>query len=273
MLFRKMLIAALLFLGLLSIVPVAEASETNSNAQIGKVLIGTDGTYPPFNYMNDKGELTGFEIEMVREISKRTGLDVEFRTLPWDGIFGQMESKKIDTVLCCIFPNADRQKKYDFSREYIYDVNAIIVRKGDGAKYRKFEDLAGLKIGCAGGGNSILNLEKLKKKVDFEIVAYSDEKFPYDLALGRLDAMYKSPVSAFMQAKQNNWEFELTQCPPVEEGSCALPWRKGDERSAMIRRAFSKATQEMIDDGTMKALCEQWLGLDETAYKPLFDFE
>ena len=270
---KKLFVLALLILGLVDSICARETWAASLREQVGKVLIGTDGTYPPFNYMDDKGQLIGFEIAMVDEIAKRTGLEVEFKTLPWDGIFGQMDSKKIDTVLCCIFPNSDRQKKYDFSREYIYDVNAIIVRKGDGAKYKKFEDLAGLRIGCAGGGNSILNLEKLKGKVDFEIIAYNDEKFVYDLALGRLDAMYKSPVSAFLQAKQNNWEFELTECPPVEEGSCALPWRKNDERSALIRRAFSKATQEMIDDGTMKALCEQWLNIDETAYRPLIEFE
>lgn len=241
--------------------------------EIGTVVIATDGEYPPFNYLDDGGHLTGFEVEMINEISKRTGLKVEVTTLPWDGIFGQMDSKRIDTVMCCIFPSAERQKKYDFSREYIYDVNRIIVRKGNGAKYKTFEDLKGVRIGCAGGGNTILRLEELQKKVPFEIVAYNTEGHPYDLAMGRLDAIYKSPVSAFIQAKEAGWEFELAECPSIEEGSCALPWRKGEPRSERLRKIFSEATQQLIDDGTMKELSMKWLGLDETAYKPLKVFE
>ena len=61
----------------------------------------------------------------------------------------------------------------------------------------------------------------------------------------------------------------MAECPTVEEASCALPWRKDDARSEKICEMFSKATQEMIDDGTMKELCDKWLEVDVTAYDPL----
>lgn len=247
--------------------------EPETLKEIGTVVFGSDGAYPPFNFLDDAGNLTGFEVDMIHEIAARTGISIEIKTLPWDGIFGQMDSKRIDTVVCCIFPSDERQKKYDFSREYIYDENRIIVRKGDGAKYKTFEDLKGLRIGCAAGGNTILRLEELQKKVPFEIVAYSEEGHPYDLAMGRLDAIYKSPVSAFIQAKQGGFELEVAACPSIEEGSCAFPWRKDEPRSEKIRKIFSEATQQLIDDGTMKELSMKWLGLDETAYKPLKVFE
>lgn len=129
----------------------------------------------------------------------------------------------------------------------------------------------GQRIGVAGGGNSILGVEKLQKRenLNFEIVAYNNENYVNDLALGRLDIIYKSPVSAMVESKALGVEFEVAECPTVEEASCALPWRKDDARAALICELFSKATQEMIDDGTMKALCDKWLGVDVTAYKPL----
>ncbi len=249
-----------------------KAEEKTEEVEIGKVIVAHDAAYPPFNYVDDNNESAGFEVEMVKEIAKRTGLEVEFQALPWDGIFGQMDAGKIDTVMCCIFPNEERQEKYNFSREYIYDENCFIVLEGNGSKYKTYEDLAGTKIGCAAGGNTYDVLAKLQEEVDFEIVAYNNENHVNDLALGRLDLIYKSPVSAFDQQESLGVKFELTECPTLESASVALPWRKDDARSEKICELFSEATQEMIDDGTMKELCEEWLGMDLSAYDPLFDF-
>jgi ABC-type amino acid transport substrate-binding protein len=239
--------------------------------QVGTVKVGTDGAYPPFNYVNDEGKLTGLEIEILDEISKRTGLNIEVEAMAWDGIFGQMDSNKIDSVACCIFPSKERLEKYIFSREYIYDENRFIVRKGDESKIKTFDDLEGLKVGCTGGGNTYLRLKELQDSVDFEfeIVAYSEEREAYDLSLGRLDAIYKSPVSALEQAKQGGFELGVAECPPLEKASCAFPFRMNDERSKLICDAFTKAIQEMIDDGTMAKLSEKWTQLDLTAYEPL----
>lgn len=253
----------------------AESAETevaSDEIEIGTVIVAHDAAYPPFNYVDDNNEPAGFEVEMVKEIAKRTGLEVEFQALPWDGIFGQMDSGKIDTVMCCIFPNEERQEKYNFSREYIYDENCFITLEGEGSKYQTYEDLAGKKIGCGAGGNTFDVLSKLEEKIGFEIVAYNTEQHVNDLALGRLDLIYKSPVSAFVQQESLGVKFELAACPTLESASVALPWRKNDPRSEEICRLFTEATQEMIDDGTMKKLSEEWLGMDLSAYEPLFDF-
>ena len=249
----------------------SDSSTGGEEVEIGTVIVGIDGTYPPFNYMDDNGDPTGFEIEMIQEIGERAGLEIQFQAVPWDGVFGQIDSGKIDTYACCIFPNEERQEKYIFSREYIYDENRFIVREGDGSLYKTYEDLEGHSIGVAGGGNSILAVEKLQEEegLDFEIVAYNNENYVNDLALGRLDVIYKSPVSAMVEAESLGVGFEVAECPTVEEASCALPWRMNDERAAKICELFSEATQEMIDDGTMKELCDKWLQIDVTAYEPL----
>ena len=282
---KKLVIILLTVAMLISVVACSNNNESNETGaledvasesladKVGTVKFGTDGAYPPFNYVNDEGELVGFEIEVLEEISKRTGLEIEVEAMAWDGIFGQMDSEKIDSVVCCISPSEERQEKYIFSREYIYDENRFIVQGGNGSKIKTFEDLEGLQVGCTGGGNTFLRLQDLQESVDFdfEIVAYNAETDCYDLSLGRLDAIYKSPVSALEQAKQGGFELEVAECPPLEEASCAFPFRKDDERSKLICDAFNEAIQEMIDDGTMKELCDEWLGIDVTAYEPLLD--
>ncbi len=245
---------------------------TDDSTDIGTVVIGIDGGYAPFQYTNDDDTFDGFEIAMVNEISERTGIEVEYKACAWDGIFGQLDSEKIDTVMCCVFPNEERQEKYDFSTEYIYDENRFIVPKGKASEYKTLEDFKGKKIGVTGGGNTYAVLQEAQKEVDFEIVTYNDDQEIFELNNGRLDAIYKSPVFANALAEENNLNVEVADCPAYESASCALPFRKNDERSAAIREAFSEAIQEMIDDGTMKELSEKYLGMDATAYEPLFDF-
>lgn len=276
---KRLLSMILVVIMVLSMAACGSSKETNetevqesTETEIGVVKIGVDGTYPPFNYVNDDNELTGFEVEMLEEISKRTGIEIQIEPLAWDGIFGQLDAGKIDTIACCIFPNEERQEKYDFSSEYIYDENRVMVRKGEGSKYKTYEDLAGITFGCAGSGNNYERLAELQQEVDFEIVTYSEEREVYDLGLGRIDAVYESPVSAMAQAKEAGFEIEAAECPSLEKASCALPFRKDDERSAKIRETFSEAIKEMIEDGTMKELSEKWLGMDLSVYEPLFNF-
>ena len=274
----SMLLAVMMLFSMVACGATEEPAEESAEAteeptvEIGTVIVGHDAAYPPFNYVDDNNESAGFEVEMVKEIAKRAGVEVEFQALPWDGIFGQMDSGKIDTVMCCIFPNEERQEKYNFSSEYIYDENCFITLEGNGSKYQTYEDLAGAKVGVAAGGNSYDVLAKLQEEVDFEIVAYNSEQHVNDLALGRLDVIYKSPVSAFVQQEDLGVKFEVAGCPTLESASVALPWRKDDARSEEICRLISEATQEMIADGTMKKLSEEWLGMDLSVYEPLFDF-
>ena len=114
------------------------------------------------------------------------------------------------------------------------------------------DDLIGLKV----------------KEVQKIVVNTSDEV----IALGRLDVIYKSPVSAFVQQESLGVEFEVADVPAVEQASCAIPWRKNDPRSEAICEKFSEATKAMIEDGTMKELSEKWLGMDLSVYEPLCDF-
>ena len=226
----------------------AEENADTSSVDVGTVKVGIDGAYMPFQIANEDGTFDGFEIAMVNEISKRTGMEVEYVPCAWDGIFGQLDSEKIDTVMCCVFPNEERQAKYDFSAEYIYDENKFIVPEGKAGDYKTLADFAGKKIGVTGGGNSYTTLQSVQEEGGFEIVAYNDDQEIFELDLGRLDAIYKSPVFAMAMAKENNLKVEVADCPAVEEATCALPWRKDDERSAVIREAFSQAIKDMIGD-------------------------
>src|SRR3954452_25062904 len=64
----------------------------------GKLIVGTEGTYAPFTFHDDKGELTGFDVEISREVAKRLGVEAEFLETQWDAMFAGLDAKRFDMV-------------------------------------------------------------------------------------------------------------------------------------------------------------------------------
>ena len=81
----------------------------------GSVKVGLEGTYPPFNYQDENGKLTGFEVEFAEALAKELGVKVEFQPSKWDGILAALESKRLDLVINQVTISEERKKKYDFS--------------------------------------------------------------------------------------------------------------------------------------------------------------
>ena len=95
---KKILLMLLMSVVVLTMAVCGASGETFDKSKIGTVIIGYDGTYPPFNFMDDNAEPTGFEIEMISEIGKRAGLKIKFQAVPWDGVFGQIDTGLVHSL-------------------------------------------------------------------------------------------------------------------------------------------------------------------------------
>ena len=94
-----------------------------------KLSIGTEGTYPPFTFHDDKGKLTGFDVEIAREVAKRLRVEPEFLETQWDAIFAGLDSKRFDMIANQVGIREDRNEKYDFSDPYITSSAVLIVHE------------------------------------------------------------------------------------------------------------------------------------------------
>ncbi len=81
----------------------------------GKIRIGTEGTYAPYTFHDKSGKLTGFDVEIAEEVSKKLGVKPEFVETKWDGMLAGLDAKRFDMIVNQVGINPDRQKKYDFS--------------------------------------------------------------------------------------------------------------------------------------------------------------
>lgn len=83
------------------------------------VRMGTEGAYPPYNFINDAGEVDGFERELGDELCKRAGLTCEWVTTDWDSIIPNLQSGNYDTIIAGMSITDERDKVIDFTQNYI----------------------------------------------------------------------------------------------------------------------------------------------------------
>jgi polar amino acid transport system substrate-binding protein len=83
------------------------------------IRMGTEGAYPPYNFINDKGEVDGFERELGDELCARASLTCEWVTTDWDGIIPNLQSGNYDTIIAGMSITAERDQVIDFTQNYI----------------------------------------------------------------------------------------------------------------------------------------------------------
>jgi polar amino acid transport system substrate-binding protein len=90
------------------------------------------GGYPPFNFIDDNGDVIGFDVDVAEEIASRLGRTLEYKTTAWDGIIEGLRAKRYDGILGSMGINEEREKIVDFSTPYYYSGPQLIVRADSG---------------------------------------------------------------------------------------------------------------------------------------------
>jgi len=221
----------------------------------GKFLIGTEGTYPPFTFHDDKGDLTGFDVEIAREIAKRLGVEPEFKETQWDSLFAGLDAKRYDMIINQVGIRDDRKEKYDFSDPYITSA-AVLVTRSDNEAVKSFEEIEGLKS----AQSLTSNYADIAKSYGAEIVGVEGFNQAIELLMSnRVDVTINDKMS-FLDFKKNKPDAQVKMVDTSEDTvQSGMLFRKGNET---LIEEVNKALQEMIDDGTYLKISEKWFGED-----------
>lgn len=221
----------------------------------GKLLIGTEGTYAPFTFHDESGNLTGFDVEIATEVAKRLGVEPEFKETQWDAIFAGLDAKRFDMIANQVGIRPDRQEKYAFSDPYITSAAVLIVHK-DNNEIKKFEDIKGLNA----AQSLTSNYGDLAKKYGANLV--SVEGFTQSvelLASKRVDATINDRIS-FLDYTKHRPDAPIKIAATSEDASASgLMFRKDSDT---LVKEVNKALSEMVEDGTYKKISEKWFGED-----------
>lgn len=219
----------------------------------GKLVIGTEGTYPPFTFHDDKGELTGFDVEIAREIAKRLGVEPVFLETQWDAIFAGLDSKRFDMIANQVGIREDRIEKYDFSEPYITSA-AVLITNTSNKGVTGFEDIKGLKS----AQSLTSNYAETARSYGAEIIGVEGFNQAIELINSkRVDVTINDKLS-FLDFKKHKPDAPVQIIATADDAAqSGLVFRKGNET---LVTEVNKALNEMIEDGTYIKISEKWFG-------------
>lgn len=223
------------------------------------VKVGMSGRYFPFTFV-EKDQLQGFEVDLWNEIGKRNDYDVEFVTANFSGLFGLLETGRIDTISNQITITDERKAKYLFADPYVIDGAQLVVRKGNDS-IKSTADLEGKTVGVNLGSNYEQLLRELDKDGTINIKTY-DTGIEHDVALGRTDAFVMDRLSSVEVIKKANLPLQLAG-EPFERIENAWPFVKG-EKGEKLRDEVNQALKVMREDGTLAEISVKWFAADIT---------
>ncbi len=227
-----------------------------------KILrVGVAAEHKPWCY-KDGENIVGIDVDVLNEIAKRMGnYKVEFQLASFEGMFGLLDTGKVDTVAQQITITEKRKEKYVFSEIYAYNPYKIMVRE-DNNSITKMEDLKGKIVVVGPAGAELHYMEDYKKKNDSknEINLLVSEVSGRELIVqGKADASFY-PVSAFdMMKKESGMPLKLTGETLYEENN-AFPFRKDVDKELLEK--FNSAVKSMREDGTLKKIYTDKFGVD-----------
>lgn len=249
----------------------AASAETSDGGELekvkaaGKLVVGIEGTYPPFTYHNDDGSLAGLDVELGTALAEKLGVEVEFQEAAWDSLLIGIDSGRFDTVINSVSITDERAEKYDFSDPYYYEARRVVVRADDDSIHAP-EDLNGKKLAT----NATNAFIPWYEEQGAEVVGIDTSAEAIEMLLsGRVDFVGTSvPVLNAYLDEHPDAKDKLKEAfvIPNSEDIIAIPVRKGETE---FLDAINAALAELRADGTLKTISEKYLGGDytESAYK------
>ena len=229
----------------------------------GTLTVATSGTLFPTSFREEgTDELTGFEVEVVREIAERLELEVEFTELGFDEMLTSVQTGQVDLAANDIEATEDRKEKFAFSTPFKFSYGTAIVRKDDLSGIKTLEDLKGKK---AAGASTSVYMETARSYGAEEVVYdnATNEVYLRDVAIGRTDVILNDyylqtlALAAFP-------ELNITIHPDIKYSPSEVSMVMNKDNDELVENV-NGAIEEMLEDGTIAEISKEFFnGADAT---------
>ncbi len=219
----------------------------------GKIVVATEGAYPPFNYFQG-AKLTGFEVELAEAMVKKMGLAIEWKALSFDALLAGLRQDRWDMVIASFGITEDRAKAVTFTNPHYCSGGVIVSKEG---ALRTADMLVGKTVAVQTGSTYMENVKKLPGLKEVK-------NFPQDtdarsaLMNGRVDA-WVSDRFVVKNAIETNPALGLKTGGYLFVEKIATAVKKGN---ASLATAVDKALAEVMADGTYKTISEKYMKED-----------
>ena len=260
--YRKLVLACSLSAAALSVAANPEVAKPQAQDGIEKTLIvGCEGAFAPFTYIDDSGNINGFDIDLIKSIGKSLGYDnVSIRVLPFDGLIPALMTGNIDLIISGFTISPERAKKVDFSDPYYLCGLTYLVTKEDAQKYDSFDKLDGESLCLQIGTTGSLFADKFLKNSQKKIFNSPPETY-LELGNGGCRAVINDmPVNDFFLSKDKSGRYESVHISRhVDKEYYGIAVRKGNKK---MLDEVNRGLKLVEENGEFERISKEWFGHD-----------
>jgi polar amino acid transport system substrate-binding protein len=236
----------------------AASAPASAPAPVAKVyVVGTDAAYAPFESQNEKAEIVGFDIDVVKAVAQKAGIEVKFVNTPWEGIFNTLQQGDRDFLVSAITITDERKQSMDFTSPYFDAVQLIAVKTN--SKVNKFDDLKKLKVGVQTGTTGDEVVTKLQGKNSPNIKRFESTPIALkELEAGGIDAVVADNGVIINYVTNNpTAKFKSVTDKAFQPEQYGLAVKKGNSE---LLGKLNKGLADIKSDGTYDQLYTKYFG-------------
>ena len=251
--------AVALMLSAVMVMGMASAVSVQAGVADKTLIVGFDAEYPPYGYMDESGEYTGFDLELAQAVCDLEGWTLDKKPINWDSKDMELNSGSIDCIWNGFTMNG-REDDYTFSVPYVDNSQVIVVAEDSGIE--KLTDLAGKTVGVQ-AASAALDLLKSEEEGGQKELAdtfgalneFADYNTAFtELQAGALDALAIDVGVAKYQLNSRGEGFKILD-ETLNTEQYAIGFKKGNDELCDIVNAD---LQKLADDGTVEKLAEKY---------------
>ena len=217
------------------------------------VRIGTEGAYAPWNFIDDGGNLAGFEIDLGNALCEKAGHTCEFVQNEWDSMIPNLIAGNYDLIMAGMSITEERQQSIDFSAHY-YPPDPSYYAAAAGASY-DFENLSGVRLGAQGATIQSAYLEEHFGANNTIVTYETADQSVADLAAGNIDLLLADGEFLKPIVEGSGGALAFTGPEPLIGGGVGIGMRKNEDA---LMSSFSAALEAAKADGTVDALIAKY---------------
>jgi polar amino acid transport system substrate-binding protein len=236
----------------------------------GVLRAGVKNDAPQMGFVDDKGNLAGFEIDLINDMARRLGVKIEFEPVKASNRVQLLQQKKIDLIIATVSHYRSRDKVVDFSIAYLYTPQTLLVKASSGIK--SVADLVGKRVGVDAGSGAVKKIPEVQPKATVQAFQGWPEAF-FALERGTVDAVATDNIllaGLRIAAPKPDDYVLLNKGGFYSGGYYAIALRENDSKS---RDEINFLLQDQWKDGTWQKAFDKWLGKDSNLKMSLADFD
>lgn len=218
--------------------------------------VGSDAAYAPFESVDPKGNVVGFDIDIVSAIAKAEGFNVEFINTAWDGILPSLATGKNDIVVSALTITDERKKEVDFSDQYFESTNYIAV--SENSTINSMTDLKGKKVSVQQGTTGDVALTEFLGK-DYEGIKRfkgTPEAF-LELKNGKVDAAVADSGVVVEFVKNNpDLKLKIVKDDKFPKEYYGIAVKKGNTE---LLNKINSGLKKVKESGEYDKIYDKWL--------------